>query len=293
LTRVRRLALHAATTVALLVAAIAPAAASDEPRAAEDLSPTAINRRVTDPVSTTWSLQLENDVNFLDLGDQGAHVQDELKFKPTMPVWLSRRLKLIARPNFTLLDDTPYSTAAGGVGRTTGVGDTTFDLVLSPRIGAWLFALGPTFVFPTANLDQTGQGKWQMGPAGVLGYKARSWLAGIIWQQWWSFAGAVDRSAVSELHVQYIFSWFFADGWSVGTAPTIKVDWRAAGEPVTFPFGPSVGKVVTFGGLPAKFELRGMYVPIHPTDGPRGMVEILVTPVVPALVVGPLFGDPS
>ncbi|MDX2168618.1 MAG: hypothetical protein SF182_16210 [Deltaproteobacteria bacterium] len=281
-----------AVGLALVLMGLAGAVgASDAPRTAPP-SATDINRRVTDPVSTTWSLQLNNKLNILDLGASGAPVQDQLIFKPTLPVWLTRELKLIARPDFTLIDDTPYANAAGGVSRTTGVGDTACDLVLSPRLGPWLLALGPTFVFPTANLDQTGQGKWQIGPAGVLGYKRRSWLAGIIWQQWWSFAGAADRRAVSELHVQYIASWFFGDGWNLGTAPTIKVDWRADGEAVTFPFGPALGKVVRLGSFPVKLELRGMYVPIHPDDGPQGMIEFLVTPVIPSLLVGPLVGAP-
>ncbi|MEO8602585.1 MAG: hypothetical protein ABI629_08420 [bacterium] len=283
--RVGRCALTAAFVACLTSAG----RASDVP--SQDLDATAVNRRVTDPVSTTWSLQLKNSVSLLDLERHGIHAQDQLQFQPTMPVRLTDDLKLIARPQFTLLNDTAYVNAAGGVTRTTGVGDMTFDLVLSPILGRWLFALGPTFVLPTANLKQTGQGKWQMGPAGVLGYKTPRWLASLIWQQWWSFAGAADRRAVSELHVQYIANYFFGDGWNVGTAPTIKVNWRATtGEAVTFPFGPAIGKVVKFGALPVKFELRGMYVPVHPQGGADGIVEVLITPVVPALIAAPLFG---
>ena len=107
-------------------------------------------------------------------------------------MWVSRDWKLIVRPQFTLVDDTPY-TSQGEVLRTTGVGDTNLDIVLSPELGPWLLALGPTFVFPTANLDQTGKGKWQAGPAGVLGYRRPSWLAVLIAEQWWSFAGGSDR----------------------------------------------------------------------------------------------------
>jgi len=283
--------LGGAAVALLSLAAAAPSGAVEA--ATHDESPTAINRRVTDPVSTTWSLQLENVLNVLDFGAQGAHAQNQLKFQPTMPLWLTNDLKLIARPTFTLVEDTPYENAAGDIARTTGVGDTTCDLVLSPRLGPYLFGLGPTFTFPTANLKQTGQGQWQMGPAGVLGYKQPRWLAGVIWQQWWSFAGPADRQGTSELHAQYLFSWFFGDGWSVGTSPTIKVDWRASGEKVTFPFGPSVSKVVKVGRLPIKLELRGMYVPIHPQDGQVGIVELIVQPVVPAPIDSPVFGAGS
>jgi hypothetical protein len=283
----RRRAGAVAGLCALAIAA--PARGVDAAPSAE----TQINRRATDPVSLTWSLQLENALNVLDFGAQGSPVQNQLKFRPTMPVWLSDNLKLIVRPTFTLVSDTPYESAAGEVARTTGVGDTTLDLGLSPRAGPYLFALGPTFTLPTANLRQTGQGKWQAGPAGVLGYKQRRWLAGVIWEQWWSFAGAADRARTSALHAQYLFSWFFDDGWSVGTAPTIKVNWLATGQKLTLPIGPSVSKVVKLGGLPIRLELRAMYVPVHPSGGESGIVELIVQPVVPSPLDRPLFGAAS
>ena len=203
---------------------------------------------------------------------------------------LTRSLKIIARPEFTLVDSKPF-VSHGDLDRTTGVGDTIFDLVLSPVVHPWLLALGSTFVFPTANLDETGQGKWQAGPAGVVGYRARPWLAALIAQQWWSFAGATSRPAVTELHLQYIASYFFGDGWSVGTDPTLKVDWRAApGNQVTIPFGPNVAKVVRFAdSVPVKFQLDALYVPVTPEKGPQCIIEVKITPVVAALLPGPLL----
>ena len=257
-------------------------------------SSTEVNQRVTDPLSLTWSLKLKNTVTFEDVGTSGDHPEYTLQFQPTMPLWLTAHWKLIARPEFTLIDDTPYS-SHGQVSRTTGVGDTVLDLALAPKLGPWLLGLGPTFVFPTANLDQTGKGKWQAGPAGVLGYRIPGWIAVLIAQQWWSFAGATERPTVSHLNLQYIASYFVGDGWSVGTSPTIKFDWRAAsGQQVTFPFGPTVGKVVKFGGVaPVKFELEGLYVPVHPEhDGTRFIVQLNIIPVIPAPVAGPLYERP-
>jgi len=255
-------------------------------------SSTDINKNLTDPVSLTWSLKLENDVTFLDVEGQGTQVQDELKFQPTLPVLLTPALKLIGRPELFLLDSKPFA-ASDGLDRATGFGDMILDLVLSPVSDPWLLGLGPTFVFPTANLDETGQGKWQAGPAAIAGYRAKTWLAGLIAQQWWSFAGSSSRPAVSELHLQYIANYFFGDGWSVGTSPTIKVNWRAtSGNQVTFPFGPSVAKVVKFGGTqPVKFEIQGLYAPVHPaTNGERFQIQLVVTPVIPALIHEAIFG---
>jgi hypothetical protein len=248
------------------------------------LSATEVNKRVTDPVSTTWSIKLENDLELLDIDGHGSEVQNTLKLQPTMPVILGERFKLIARPQLTLVDDKPYANSAGALRRTTGFGDTILDLVLSPRGTPWRLALGPTFVFPTASLDQTGQGKWQIGPAGVLGYHTEAWLAGLIGQQWFSYAGDADRKDVSELHLQYIAYWFFGDGWSIGTDPILKVNWNAdPGQQVTFPLGPSIGKVIKLGDvLPVKLELDLFYAPVHPDDGEQAAFQFKVTPVIPS-----------
>ena len=283
-----------AATLLLRFSGLAVTAADDaeEPPASAHEPPTEINRKVTNPVSLTWSLKLKNTVDLDEVGSFGIHPKYTLQFQPTMPLLVTPYLKLITRPEFTLVDDTAYVNGEGELQRTTGVGDTILDVVLSPRLGPWLLALGPTFVFPTANLDQTGQGKWQAGPAGVLGYQTKKWIADVIFQQWFSVGGDPDRSAVSELHVQYIASYFFGDGWSIGTSPTLKVNWRAAaGDRVTFPIGPTIGKVVKFGAaLAVKFELEGLYVPVYPDqNGERWSVQFNIIPIVPALREGPLY----
>lgn len=272
--------------------AVTAADDAEEPPASAHEPPTEINRKVTNPVSLTWSLKLKNTVDLDEVGSFGIHPKYTLQFQPIMPLLVTPYLKLITRPEFTLVDDTAYVNGEGELQRTTGVGDTILDVVLSPRLGPWLLALGPTFVFPTANLDQTGQGKWQAGPAGVLGYQTKKWIADVIFQQWFSVGGDPDRSAVSELHVQYIASYFFGDGWSIGTSPTLKVNWRAAaGDRVTFPIGPTIGKVVKFGAaLAVKFELEGLYVPVYPDqNGERWSVQFNIIPIVPALREGPLY----
>ncbi len=287
--------------LAILLALRAGLAAGEEPpdaiqtsgRLARE-SAAEINKNLTDPVSTTWSLKLENDLSFLQLEGHGNQVEYTLKFQPVMPLLLTPRLKLILRPEFTLIDSKPYTNQQAQLRRTTGVGDTILDVVPSPVSTFWRLGLGATFVFPTANLDQTGQGKWQAGPAGVAGYRAEKWLAGVIAQQWWSFAGSASRSSVSELHLQYLGFYYFPGGWSLGTAPTIKVDWRATpGNRVTFPLGPSVAKVVRIGaGLPLKFELEGFYVPVHSDpNGERFIIQVKITPVIPALIPGPLWKE--
>jgi hypothetical protein len=45
----------------------------------------------------------------------------------------------------------------------------------SPKlVGNWLIGVGPTFIFPTASSDYTGQGKYQVGPSTIVGYFAKN-----------------------------------------------------------------------------------------------------------------------
>lgn len=246
----------------------------DTPQAARE-----INQRVTDPVSLTWSLKTKNTLNFLLLSGHGNHLQNQFQFQPTLPWALGDRFKLIARPEFTLVDDTAFVNASDQVRRTTGVGDTILDLAIGPRSDPWLVAVGPTFVFPTANLKHTGQGMWQVGPGGVLGYRVERWLAGVILQQWYSYAG--NRSTVSEMHLQYIGNYVFGDGWNVGTSPTMTVNWKnAPGEQVTFPIGVTVGKVVRPWTLPVKLSIEADYCPVRSPDAPQAIIQLTVAPVI-------------
>jgi hypothetical protein len=69
-------------------------------------------------------------------------------------------------------------------------------------------------------------------------------------------------------------------------------DWRASsGNQVTFPVGPTIGKVVKLGGVaPVKFELQGLYVPVYPAhDGERFIVQFQIIPVIPAPIAWPFF----
>lgn len=266
--------------VAIMVLPASPALARvdiedvESPPAARE-----INQRVTDPVSLTWSLKIKNTVNLLLLSGHGNHPQNQFQFQPTLPVALGDRLKLIVRPQFTLVNDTVYVNASDQVQRTTGVGDTVLDLAIGPRSDPWLVALGPTFVFPTANLQQTGKGMWQVGPGGVLGYRTDRWLAGVIVQQWVSYAGS--RSPVSAMNLQYLGNYVFGDGWSVGTSPTMTVNWKAApDERVTFPVGVTLGKVVRPWALPVKLSIETDYCPVRAPNAPQAIIQLTVAPVV-------------
>jgi hypothetical protein len=253
-----------------------------------------IDRELENPISSTWSLKVQSKTYLLEIESLHEHRAEEVvEFQPLIPIPLTDRLRLVSRPTVPLLDDKPYERHPGEIARVTAVGDIELPLALVPDAGPWLVGAGPTFVLPTAGSNQTGKGKWQAGPAGVLGYRSADWQAAVFAQQWWSFAGSGPRSDVSQLKAQYFLTGFLPHGWSIGMSPTIAVNWSASdGNRLTFPVGLGVGKTVDLPGHHAVgFALQVQYMPIHPDEfGQELNVQLSVTPRIAPLIQGPLFG---
>jgi hypothetical protein len=117
---------------------------------------------------------------------------------------------------------------------------------------------GPSFIFSTASNWRLGQNKWQLGPAGVLGYLGGKWIAGVFPQLWFSVGGPGSQT-VSQMNIQYFFQYFPDSGWGIGTSPNMLVNWYAnkSGNEITFPIGMQISKVVKIGPLPAKLAVQG------------------------------------
>ena len=259
-------------------------------------SMTELNKELVNPVSTLWSMTFLQNNYWLDTPpgkpNEMAH---NLLFQPVLPLSLTEDWNLINHPVFTLVNSVPYANSQGTVSRTTGFGDTTLVELVSPGpslVGPWLLGLGPSAIFPTAANTHLGQGKWQIGPAAVLGYLGDKFAVGVFPQQWWSYAGGGAQS-VSQMNLQYFLVYFPAKGWSIEMAPNILVDWKApSGQQLTFPVGLGLGKVVKLGRLPVKLAIEAQYMPVHPDNyGQQWNIQFKISPVIPKLIKGTLFGD--
>jgi hypothetical protein len=166
--------------------------------------------------------------------------------------------------------------------------------MLSPSeklVGSWLLGAGPTFIFPTANSEWTGQGKYQAGPAGIVGYLDREWVVAGFVQQWYSFSGAgSSRESTSQMNFQPVAAYFLSDGWSVGYSGNVLANWKAGGGNVwTVPLGIAVGKVHRFGKLPVKIQAAVQYMVVRPdVFGQKWNFQLTITPVLPKLIRGNL-----
>jgi hypothetical protein len=215
-----------------------------------------------------------------------------------MPFSITPNLDLITRPYVELFNSQPHPAPGkpGELDRTTAVGDIVLLQLLVPRrewIGNWLLGVGPTWVLPTGSSQWTSSGKWQVGPAGILGYLSEKWILAALVQDWKSFGGSGPLE-LSSMSLQPIATYFLPHGWSVGYSGTLLANWnQGVTDRYTIPVGLQIGKVVLFGSTPVKIALAGQWMPVHPDRfGQAWNVQLLLQVLRPKLVRGTL-SDPS
>ena len=276
-----RISLRFQTSENLSLGAVTESSAA-EPSASE------LNRELSNPVSSTWSIS--NQFNNFELNN--GQWNNNWNFQPVLPVSLTKDLNLITRPVMPFYNIVPHETSPGEFARDAGLGDLALVELLSPaHSGNWVLGAGPTLIFPTATSEFTGQGKWQLGPTFVAGYLTKQYFIGVFPQQWWSIGGEHGRLDTNQMNLQPIATLFFSEGWSFGYSGNILANWNAPSEDVwTVPVGLGLGKVVKFGRLPVKIQLAVQYMPVHPRiSGQEWNVQVQITPVLPKLVKGVLF----
>ena len=258
------------------------------------LSANELAKELTNPVTSLWSIQFQFNnakLEYRDFYPASGKWLNNLYFQPILPVSLTKDLNLITRPIITDYASVQRPTATGGTTRTTSFGDMVLAQVLSPaHTEPWIFAAGPTWIFPTAGSDFTGQGKYQVGPAVGGGYITNKFMIAAFAQQWWSIGGDPDRQDTSQANILPLIYSFFGDGWSVGYSGNILADWRAPSRDIwTVPVGLSLGKIVKFGKVPVQIQIGGQYFAVRPLGGPEWNVQLQITPVIPRLIKKPLF----
>jgi hypothetical protein len=283
----KRAQLSCSLAIAGLAAVMAsgPLAAAEPEENAQ--SAKELNKQLSNPVTSLWSLTFQFNNYILE----NDHWNNNMQFQPVLPISLTEDWNLINRPVIPLYQSVPHPIGPSRLRQTTAFGDIVDVEMLSPaHSDPWLLALGPTFIFPGATSMFTGQGKYQIGPGGVLGYLTKDYIVGVFPQQWWSVSGG-DRPAVSQLNLQPFAAWFFGEGWSIGYSGNILANWHASSDQAwTVPVGVAIGKVVRLGRLPVKFQIAGQYMPVHPSEfGQEWNIQAVVTPVLPKLFKGTVF----
>lgn len=180
----------------------------------------------------------------------------------TMP--LPRR-RLLPIPQLTLLTiPAAVSTPAGE----TGFGDMRFvDVAILDPGHRVLLGVGVTLVFPTASEPETGQEKWQAGPAAAMAYAPKRWLVGFLAQNPISFAGDSERFDVNALFLQPFVTYQLGRGWFVRSVPQMLFNWETDNEVVPLDLG--VGRVFQIGGQTVNIFVEPFWNAVHSEPAPK------------------------
>ena len=259
----------------------------------QDQSAAAMAQEASNPFASSWALQLQQNNNWTEMpgGDDHNRVQSSLQFQPLLSLRLTEKQGLIVRPVVTVVNSVPYFDPSGQKERTAGVGDTVLAFALPRSLlgGRLMVGAGPTFMFPTATEDLLSQDTWQVGPDAGAVLLGNHFIAYGFVQQWFKIGG--EGRDTNQMSGTFNFTYLFQNGWTLGTQPTLSVDWEArGGERGTFGLGPQVGKMCKCGGLPTLFQLQVQAYPIRPSvAGPKWNIQLQATPTIPALIKKALF----
>ena len=212
-------------------------------------------------------------------------------FQPLISLRLTEKQGLIIRPMVPIVNSVPHFDQSGQNERTAGFGDTVLAFAL-PRSffgGRLMVGAGPTFIFPTASKDLLSQDNWQVGPDAGAVLLGKKFISYAFLQQWFKIGGS--GADTNQMSGTFNFTYLLDNGWTIGTQPTLSVDWKARdGERGTFGLGPQVGKMCKCGGLPTLLQVQVQYFPIRPSvAGPTWNIQLQATPTIPALLKKALF----
>jgi hypothetical protein len=258
-----------------------------------------LGKQLNNPISSVWNITTQSNMYFYK-GDLSPAYRGQFVFnlQPVLPIPLTEKWNLIPRPVFPIVTS-PYvsgidfSNKSLEWSRAGGLGDIGLVTVLSPNVPGAILGFGPTFIFPTATNYNLGQGKFQMGPAVVVGFVAKKWIGGVFPQHWWSLSGTPRKPPTNQTNIQYFLFRMLPEGWQVGFTPNILIDWHAEHRNrLTFPLGIGVGRTFKISPNlpPIQMTLEFQWMPVYPEDyGQRFNIRYVFKPVLPSLVKKPLF----
>jgi hypothetical protein len=222
-----------------------------------------IAKQAQNPIARLISVPFENDFN----PQTGIDKDDSyvLEMKPVVPFTLSKDWNLITRtivPVIQVPDQTP------GVNGTTGLGDVSLSLFLSPaKAGPIIWGAGPIVSFPTATEDILGTKKLSVGPTVVALRSQGHWLYGTLVYNLFSVAGPSARKDVNQMLMQPFVNYNLRHGWYLTSSPIITADWeQPRAERWVMPVGGGVGKIVHFEKLPVNIYTQFFRNAEYPDD---------------------------
>jgi len=224
----------------------------------------------TDPIKSLAQMQFQDDLSLVNY--RSSDIANIFYVKPVIPIKAGDLLPIpqVLRFQFQLITVPKSSTTSP----TTALGDTqAFDLFIFERTwGEW--GLGPMAILPTATSTETGQGKWQIGPAlGLNVMNMPRWQWGFLAQNPISFAGNTQRKSQNYLLFQPFFVRHFPKGWYINSNAQWTIDWLR--HAAFIPLNIGGGRVFDMGNQPVNFSTQAELTLFNNTAGvaPRFLIK--------------------
>jgi hypothetical protein len=259
-----------------------------------------VGAKLSNPVSNVWAMFTEFDLSFsggnFNSGDDKLGAA--MNFQPILPVPLAKDWKIIVRPSVPIqfVQAQPSTNGRNNhYNYRAGLSDIVLPLVISPVLGNWIVALGPTFLFPTSTKTDLGKQQWGMGPSGVFGHKTKDTVVGIFPQYFWKLGDRGDQRDttpdLSQGNILYFAYYNLPNAWQIGFNPVITYDHKATGgNKWNVPVGMGFSKTTKLGGRPVKFQFAVEYSVISQDDfGKKALIKLNIIPVIQSLIKEPLF----
>ncbi|MRS14216.1 hypothetical protein GJV06_04845 [Enterobacteriaceae bacterium RIT691] len=256
-----------------------------------------IAKMTANPVGAAWMLWTQYDITQIR-GDKFSGTVSRTSFQPIMSFPLKfgqSDWNLIVRPNLQFYNtpDLGHLSANGdgsyfAHGRASGMGDTGLLTLLGPnKEDGFVWGVGASQIFDTAENDFQGQGRYQVGPALLVAKLAPhpgGTNVGLLAQHWWSADNKNNRKDTSHTDIQYFINYRLSGTELIGMSPDITIDWKKKqGDRLTFPVGLGYSNVVKLGKLPVRFAAELQYSVISPDDtGTRWNLKFMFIPVLPS-----------
>jgi hypothetical protein len=250
-----------AFVLAGLSVGLSPPGALGQDEAGSDLGELA--QALQNPVSDLISVPFQNNLDY-DIG-ANERARNTLNIQPVLPMKLNDSWNVVTRVIAPIIYQPTVSATTGG---TSGLGDINPSFFFTPASpGKVIWAVGPSFLLPTATQTAIGTGKWSMGPAAVLFASPRPFTLGVLANNLWSFAGSDSRTPVNQLLIQYFINLNLPEAWYLTSAPIITANAEASdGNEWLVPFGAGVGKVFLLGPVPLNGQVSGYWNAVVPDD---------------------------
>ena len=307
--------------IALFMSPLIVSADSEESDVFSDLDAAA--RKSSNPLGGDFMILLNQIDNYFMEGNITSTERNlnVWSFQPVIPIpvkGLGENWIWVNRPTFPFIMNGDFPTAPGGRRRASllppggtpaipssipgdpkfrtksGFGDIVYFSLLGQSLpqkrwggGDFVWAVGPTFQFPTASRAEFGSGRFSAGPSAVLSFIGQKFILGGLFQQWNSFGyggkGSGRDVNFSWLNLFYFLN--FRNGWQVGGTPIITADWEADNDDRwTVPIGIGVYKTSFFGKMPIKLGLEFQYMPVRPDIyGQEFNIRVVLAPIIPSI----------